>query len=75
MSYMRQAFYLLLGFSFPWFWMFHSSGFWAGIYAPLLGFLGEGARTWLSLISALIIYILAAVVFETAFRLIKNARP
>ena len=53
---LRRAFYLLIGFTFPGFWMLHASGLAAGLYSPLQRLCGTTAVGWPSLLTASLLY-------------------
>ena len=72
---LRQGFYLLLGMSFPAFWIFHASGFWALLYRPLQLISGTDATGWPSLVTAALLYLVLVVIFECLYRVLKNAHP
>jgi len=44
MGFLRRAFYLLLGFTFPGFWLFHAGGLLASLYLPLQTLPYQGNR-------------------------------
>ncbi len=75
MGSLRRAFYLLLGFTFPGFWLFHASGLLASLYLPLQKLFHTEATGWPSFITASLIYIATTAIFEFFFRVLKNARP
>jgi len=74
-NFLRQGFYLLLGFTFPGFWIFHTGGFWSVLYRPIQMITGSEATGWPSFITACLIYFAAILVFECSHRLLKNAHP
>lgn len=75
MSFIRQGFYFMLSFSFPWFWLYHSAGLWAFLYAPIQAIAGTEATGWPSFFTAFLLYLVVAIIFEFAFRALKNAIP
>ena len=75
MKVLRQSFYLVLGFTFPGFWIFHANGFWSVLYRPIQLISGSEATGWPSFFSACLIYLTAVLVFESCYRLLKNAQP
>ena len=72
---LRQGFYLLLGMSFPAFWIFHASGFWAVLYRPIQLLSGTNSTGWPSCITAALLYLVMIVAFECISRVLKNAHP
>ncbi len=75
MGFLRRGFYLLLGFTFPGFWLFHAGGLLAPLYLPLQKLFHTEATGWPSFITASLIYISAIAVFEFFAGALKNARP
>ncbi len=75
MALFRRGFYLILGFTFPGFWMFHAGGYKAGMYLPIQKLFNTSSSGWPSLISASLLYLIAIVIFELTYRLLKDARP
>ncbi len=75
MGFLRRAFYLLLGFTFPGFWLFHAGGLLASLYLPLQTLFHTKATGWPSFITASLLYIAAIILFEFLARVLKNARP
>ncbi len=72
---MRRGFYLILGFTFPGFWAFHSSGLLSWLYLPLQNFFGIETTGWLSFFTACLLYIFLTVVFESFSKAWKNVHP
>lgn len=62
---------MLLGFSFPIFWMLHAGGVLAVLYRPLQVLFATEATGWPSFISGTVLY--AAITF--LFELVIRARP
>ena len=60
----RRVFYLIIGFTFPGFWVLHASGLMAGLYHPLQRLLQSNATLCPSFISAGCLYLVAIVLFE-----------
>ena len=56
MHILRRAFYLLIGFTFPGFWMLHASGLAAELYRPLQRLCATTAVGWPSLLTASLLY-------------------
>lgn len=75
MKLLRQVFYLLLGMSFPAFWIFHASGLWEILYRPLQFLTGTQKTGWPSFLTACLVYAAVTAVFECMYRLLKNAQP
>lgn len=75
MTLFRRAFYLAIGLTFPGFWVVHAAGFGAFLYRPLQSFFHSNAVGWPSLITALLLYMMAIICFETCFRLLRSAHP
>lgn len=75
MNFTRKAFYLLVGFSFPGFWIFHAGGLWSVLYKPIQMITGSEATGWPSFITASLVYLGMIIVFENFYRLLKNSRP
>lgn len=75
MSFLRRGFYLIVGFTFPGFWMFHASGFGAALYRPIQTLFQSTAMGWPSLITAILLYLAAICCFEACWRLLKNTHP
>ena len=71
----RRGFYLILGFTFPGFWTLHASGLFAILYKPIQWLFGTRATGWPSFITAATVYLLAALVFESAYRLLRKYQP
>ncbi len=69
MNFIRQGFYLLLGFTFPGFWIFHASGFWSVLYRPIQMITGSEGTGWPSFITAGLVYLSMTIVFEYCYRL------
>ncbi len=64
MSFLRRGFYLLIGFTFPGFWLLHAAGLLARLYHPLQLLFHTEATLWPSLITAIALYLGAVVCFE-----------
>lgn len=75
MTIVRRGFYLIVGFTFPGFWMLHASGFGAHLYRPIQQLLQTSSVGWPSLVTATVCYGTAILCFEICWRLIKNAQP
>lgn len=65
MGILRRGFYLLIGFTFPGFWMLHASGFAAGLYKPVQILCATTAVGWPSLLTASLLYGGLVLCFET----------
>jgi hypothetical protein len=72
---LRQSFYLVLGLTFPGFWIFHAVGFWSMLYQPIQVISGSQATGWPSFITACLVYLAAVFIFEWSYRLLRNAHP
>lgn len=72
---LRRGFYLILGFTFPGFWVFHAGGMMSGLYFPLQKIFHTKATGWPSFFTAVLLYLGAIVLFELFARAWKNARP
>lgn len=72
---LRRWFYLLLGFTFPFFWAFHDSGVLRVLYAPLQKLASTSSTGWPSFITAGLLYTIIGVIFEVMYRLRKNISP
>ena len=69
---MRKWFYLLLGFSFPFFWTAHSMGKMGVLYAPIQKLASTSSTGWPSFVSAAMLYIIFGVIFEVTYRARKS---
>lgn len=65
MSILRRGFYLLIGFTFPGFWMLHASGWAAGLYKPVQILFATTAVGWPSLLTASLLYGSLMLFFES----------
>ncbi len=65
MHLLRRGFYLLIGFTFPGFWLLHASGLFAWIYTPLQRLFHTKTALWPSLITASLLYLGAIICFES----------
>ncbi len=68
----RKWFYLLLGFTFPFFWAFHAAGALEVLYYPVQIIASTAGTGWPSLITASLLYAVIAIVFEIICRTRKN---
>ncbi len=75
MKFIRQSFYLILGLTFPGFWVVHASGFAAALYLPIQRLTHAASTTWPSLFTAVLLYAGATIIFECLYRVVKNAHP
>lgn len=75
MTTLRRGFYLLLGFTFPFFWAFHATGFMAVLYRPLQHLFATAGTGWPSLVTASMLYCGAAGLFELLFRVRGDITP
>lgn len=72
MHFIRQGFYLILGLTFPAFWIIHASGTFGFLYLPLQKLSGSSATGWPSFITASLIYIACTILVECCFRSTKK---
>jgi len=71
----RRWFYLLLGFSFPFFWAFHAAGTMKVLYYPIQVIASTDNTEWPSLLTACLLYSIITAVFEILYRTRKNLTP
>ena len=64
MSLLRRGFYLMIGFTFPGFWLLHASGLLAWLYGPLQRLFHTKATAWPALVTASLLYLGAVLLFE-----------
>jgi hypothetical protein len=64
MHLLRRGFYLMLGLTFPGFWVLHASGFWAVLYQPLQFLFHTREVGWTSLVTATLLYLWGIFCFE-----------
>ena len=69
---MRKWFYLLMGFTFPFFWTFHSMGKMKVLYYPIQKMTSTTSTGWPSFVSASLLYIVVCIAFEATYRARKN---
>ncbi len=72
---MRKWFYLLLGFTFPFFWTFHATGMMKILYLPIQKLASTTSAGWPSFVSACLLYGISALIFELTYRVRKNLSP
>lgn len=72
---MRRGFYLILGFTFPGFWMLHSGSLLAELYLPLQILFHTEATGWPSFITATLLYIGMILLFEFFIRAYDSTHP
>ncbi|MBM9616225.1 hypothetical protein JWJ90_18310 [Desulfobulbus rhabdoformis] len=70
----RRIFYLLIGFTFPGFWVFHASGMFANLYLPLQRLLHSQSPLFPALITASLLYLVIICCFEFVRILIRRIR-
>jgi hypothetical protein len=70
---LRRGFYLILGFTFPGFWVFHAGGLLAGLYFPLQKIFHTRTTGWPSFFTACLLYCGLIMFFELFARAWKNA--
>ncbi|ADW17112.1 hypothetical protein Despr_0938 [Desulfobulbus propionicus DSM 2032] len=75
MALLRRGFYLIVGCTFPGFWMLHASGFGAALFRPIQQWCHSTAVGWPSLVTAVLLYLTAICCFEFCWRLLKNTHP
>jgi hypothetical protein len=68
MTAFRRYYYLLLGFSFPIFWMLHCEGLMSGLYRPIQRLFSTERCGWPSFISAFLLYLIITAIFEVFVR-------
>lgn len=68
MSFVRRSFYMLLGFSFPFFWGYHMEGFANLLYRPIQLITATESTMWPSFITAFLSYIGLIVLIERVCR-------
>ncbi|MDH3328394.1 MAG: hypothetical protein OEM01_04105 [Desulfobulbaceae bacterium] len=71
----RRWFYVLLGFTFPFFWAVHAAGTLKVLYYPLQLIASTTVTGWPSFVTASLLYAVVAVVFEITHRTRKNLSP
>lgn len=71
----RRWFYLMLGFSFPTFWAFHSIGTLKILYQPIQWIASTEKTGWPSFITANLLYAVIIVIFEVIYRVRKEISP
>ena len=71
----RRVFYMVLGFTFPIFWVFHADGFLAVLYRPVQKLFATSSVGWPSLCTAGGTYLLAILLFEAAVRSRRDINP
>lgn len=64
MSLARRGFYMLLGFSFPFYWGFHMEGFANLLYRPIQVIAATESTIWPSFITAFLTYVGLIVLIE-----------
>ncbi|MGE4560789.1 MAG: hypothetical protein AB7E77_11350 [Desulfobulbus sp.] len=74
MHLLRRGFYLLVGFTFPGFWMLHASGLLDGLYKPLQMLFHTKAVGWPSLVTASLLYLGMIACFELPRHLFNNIK-
>ena len=75
MSLIKRSFYILLGFSFPFYWMFHATGFADIFYKPIQFIASTENTTWPSFITATLTYVGLVVLIERLNRRRKSFNP
>lgn len=75
MDTIRRGFYLLVGFTFPGFWVMHASGFMKSCYEPIQRIIGSESAGWPSFISASLIYLAVIIFYEGSYWLLKKHHP
>ena len=75
MTTLRRSFYLLLGFTFPFFWALHAGGLMATLYRPIQYLFATSGSGWPSLLTTLALYCGAAGLFELLFRTRDDITP
>lgn len=72
---LRRWFYLVLGFTFPFFWAFHDAGMLKVLYLPLQLLASTSRTGWPSFVTASLLYTSVALIFEIMHRVRKNISP
>jgi hypothetical protein len=72
---LRRWFYLLLGFTFPFFWAFHDAGMLKVLYFPLQVLASTSSTGWPSFVTAFLLYLVLGMVFEIMYRIRKDISP
>lgn len=72
---LRRWFYLVLGFTFPFFWAFHDAGMLKVLYSPLQLLASTSRTGWPSFVTAGLLYTAIAFIFEIMYRLRRNISP
>jgi len=75
MSLIKRIFYMLLGFSFPFYWAFHASGFAAIFYKPIQLIASTKSTFWPSFITAALTYVAVVVLIESLQKKRGNFSP
>ena len=68
MSSIKRTFYMVLGFTFPFFWAYHASGFADILFKPIQWISSTESTLWPSFITAFLIYSLMITVVEKLTR-------
>ena len=71
----RRWFYLLLGFTFPFFWALHAAGTLKILYYPLQAVTSTTATGWPSFVTTSLLYAGVVAVFELTYRTRKDISP
>lgn len=71
----RRWYYLLAGFTFPFFWAFHAAGKLKILYYPIQMMASTKSTGWPSFITATLLYLAVTVVFEIMYRTRKDLTP
>jgi len=75
MTLIKRSFYMLLGFSFPFYWAFHAAGFAEIFYKPIQLVTSTKSTLWPSFITATILYVGLVILIERMFRKRRNINP
>jgi hypothetical protein len=75
MSHIKRIFYMLLGFSFPFYWMFHATGFADIFYKPIQLVASTESTIWPSFITASLMYVGLVVLIERLYGRRENFNP
>ena len=68
MTSLKRTFYMLLGFTFPFFWAYHAAGFADFLFKPIQLVTSTKSAIWPSFITAFLLYTLLIIVIEFVFR-------
>lgn len=73
MTSLKRTFYMLFGFTFPFFWAYHASGVADFLYRPIQFIAGTESRIWPAFITTFILYMGTIIMIQTVTRPKKRA--